>query len=367
MVDSGTLKLVDEKRMLGDISSLKKARKTFASFRETESSINADRETIASLRTKTDDPESKSLYARSQELQNELNGLREQFDKVNQNRNSLIEKRNEARKVKDDAYNALWKFKNEFYTQKKEYTKYQQEERQKSWERRRAEREAYDKERRQIRAAKKLEEASEPAFSASIAEAESLLAYFDPTFKPSEESFERQSTFAPQQISRKVELPDGVEIFSAKSSRDEQYFVGKKGKKGRGAKRPSDGESVEKEKFTLNMGIVDQLTKLSIGLPSSKDEVPATVESLKAKISWFHDNQERITAENIAKATAEIEKLEKEAASGESKENGNRRVANKQVSKANKGEKSDTDTTAIEELEGEVDAQEAVAETAGGA
>ncbi|KAK9473367.1 uncharacterized protein V1510DRAFT_363635 [Dipodascopsis tothii] len=327
-VDSGLLKLVDEKRMLNDITALKKARKTFGTFRESEASIAADREKIAALRAKADDPETKEIAAKLTTLQAELDGINAEFDKTSKNRTSLVEKRNEARKIKDEAYNALWKFKNEYYAQEKEYRKYMQEVRQKQWERRIAEREAQDKERRQARAAKKLEDASEPAFTAQIATAESLLAHFDPTFKPSTEGIVQKSSFAPASA-RQVALPDGVQVLSKKKDvAEDDYFVGKKGKKAKGVKKAAPAADEKKDdKFTLSPEIIDQLSKLSIGVPAAWDDVPAVVEKLKVKIEWFVDNQERVTAENIAKATAEIEKAEAEAASGDKEKRAPKRPA----------------------------------------
>lgn len=308
-VDSGTLKLVEEKRLLSDITALKKLRKSFASIREIEQSIAESKEKVSALRSKVEDSESKELSAKHTEIVNELNAYRAESDKAYKSRSSLIEKRNEARKAKDEAFNALRKFKNEFYQQKKEYGKFEQEERQRRWERQKAEREEFERERRKKRAALKLEAASEPAFAADLTQAESLLQYFDPSFKPSSGAVKSASGLAAQ-AKRTIDAapPPGTQVLSRKSTDDDIYFVGKKGKK-----KSNNNTQPEKEKFTLNFEIVSSLSKLSVGVPMSREEVPATVASLKEKIQWFSDNQEKTTAENIKKAQAEIDRLEKEA------------------------------------------------------
>ncbi|KAK9456285.1 hypothetical protein V1511DRAFT_521085 [Dipodascopsis uninucleata] len=319
-VDSGTLKLVEEKRILQDITSLKKARKSFGSIREIESSIAESREKVAALRAKTEDKEFKELSAKYQKIQGELDSIRGELEKIQKNRSGLFEQRNDARKAREEAYARLRKFKNDFYQQKKEYAKFEQEERQKRWERQRAEREAQEKERRKRRAEKMLEDASQPAFERDISSAESLLQYFDPSTKPTADAIQILSSLAAQP-GRTIDAPEGTAVI--KKTEEDVYFVGKKNKK-----KGANNNAAEKEKFTLNIEIVNQLSKLSIGVPLNKDEVPATVNSLKTKIEWFKDNQSRVTEENIKKATAEIKRLEDEsdaaAAVAEAKRNSKR-------------------------------------------
>ncbi|KAK9466689.1 hypothetical protein V1512DRAFT_263203 [Lipomyces arxii] len=309
MVDSGTLKLVDEKRMLSDITALKKTRKNFSSVREIEQSIAEAKAKVAALRAKTEDKESKDLSAEHNVLQTELNGIYAEIEKAQKNRSALTEQRNVARQAKDEAYQALRNFKNEFYKQKKEFAHFEQAERQKRWERKKAEREEFERERRKRRAAQRLETASQPAFEDDIAQAESLLQYFDPSFKPSATSTLRSTSSLAAQATRTVDPapPAGTQIISRKI--EEDYFVGKKNKK----RNNTVSAPAEKEKFTLNLEIVNQLGALSIGVPTSREEVPPVVASLKEKITWFKENQASVTAENIKKAEAEIEKLESEA------------------------------------------------------
>ncbi|KAK9368219.1 hypothetical protein V1509DRAFT_102433 [Lipomyces kononenkoae] len=355
-VDSGTLKLVDEKRTLSDITGLKKARKTFSSIREMEQSIAESKEKVAALRSKTEDGESKELSANHQKIQAELDSIRAEIDKVQKNRSTLVEQRNEARKAREEAYSALRKFKNDFYQQKKEYGKYEQEERQRRWERKKAEREAFERERRKKRAAQKLEAASEPAFAVDIAQAESLLQYFDPTFKPTSSALRSSSSLAAQ-VTRTIDAapPAGTQILSKKTN-EETYFVGKKGKKN---KTTNGVSTAEKEKFTLNFEIVSQLSKLSLGVPMNKEEVPATVEALRTKVQWFKDNQERVTDENIKKAEAEIERLEKEADTEAAKEQDPRKRSGKRSGKvAENGEKVDGEADDTPEPESEAPADE---------
>jgi len=59
----------------------------------------------------------------------------------------------------------------------------------------------------------------------------------------------------------------------------------------------------------MPLGTLTALLSLSIPPPSSKEEVSRVVDDLKTKKSWFEANQKRVTAENIAKAEADIARL----------------------------------------------------------
>jgi len=56
-VDSGTMKIVDEKKALADISQLNRQKKGFAGFDEAQKGIDEVKGQIAELRKTLDDPE----------------------------------------------------------------------------------------------------------------------------------------------------------------------------------------------------------------------------------------------------------------------------------------------------------------------
>ena len=60
-VDAGTMKIVDEKKNLAEISQLNKQKKGFAGFDEAQKKIDNVKAQIAELRKTLDDPESKAL------------------------------------------------------------------------------------------------------------------------------------------------------------------------------------------------------------------------------------------------------------------------------------------------------------------
>lgn len=84
---------------------------------------------------------------------------------------------------------------------------------------------------------------------------------------------------------------------------EEEYFVGKpkKGKKGRKGAAPAEEKAEESPassgKWSLNIGVLEQLSAVGVNTPGSQAEVPATLEELRKKLQWYKDNQERVTQE----------------------------------------------------------------------
>jgi hypothetical protein len=104
---------------------------------------------------------------------------------------------------------------------------------------------------------------------------------------------------------RQVEEDSAGLVARKKKGEDEDnYFVGGKGKKkgakasnASGAQTPTTGSQLN-----IPLGILTALLDLSIPAPGSTTDVPRVIEDLKTKKAWFEANQERTTAENIAKA-----------------------------------------------------------------
>ena len=80
-----------------------------------------------------------------------------------------------------------------------------------------------------------------------------------------------------------------------KDTEEESYFVGTGGKKGKKGKK--GGAAPAATKFQLNIGIIEELAKVGVDAPSSQEEVPATVEKLKAKLAHWKEDQDRKTKE----------------------------------------------------------------------
>lgn len=88
------MKLVDEKKALSEISSLRKSRKVVESFAAQQAAIDADKAKIDEVRKELDDPEQKAVSKKMGELRKELDEINKKFDEVSKNRDGLFEERN---------------------------------------------------------------------------------------------------------------------------------------------------------------------------------------------------------------------------------------------------------------------------------
>ncbi|KAK4613837.1 hypothetical protein CLAFUW4_09295 [Fulvia fulva] len=318
-VDSGKLKIVDEKKALNDISQLNRLKKSFANFDDAQKGIDATKAEIAELKKSMDDPASKALSERYSQIQAELDSIRAEQDDAFKNLNALRDERTKVHEDQQKKYAAVKEIKDAYYQQRRAAVDYEREARRIREEKRKAENDAYHRGRRQEAAKSKLEEASAPAFQDEIRITQSLIARLDPS------SVTKQEASGPGKFAatdfRTVDSSGikGTALKSKKDDDDDAYFIGGGGKKkkgGRGAKATGAASPTPEasSKFNLDLGTIEALARINVDPPMSQADVPAVVEKLKGKLETWKKDQDKQTKENIAKAQAEIERLEKEAA-----------------------------------------------------
>lgn len=88
------MKLVDEKKALQEISTLRRSRKTMEASGSVEDAIAADRARIDELKKLLDDPEARKVSDKFDALKKEMDGLREEGNKAFEERGKLFDERN---------------------------------------------------------------------------------------------------------------------------------------------------------------------------------------------------------------------------------------------------------------------------------
>jgi len=303
VAESSSATLVDQKKALAEISSLRKQKKAFAGFDEAQRSIDKVKGEIAELRKTMDNAEAKALSQKYDEADKELKAIKAEQDEAYRGINALRDERSKAYNEQQEKYSGLKEIRDAHYKAKQAYREYDQEQYRQRQEKQRAEREAYNKEKRKKIAEKKLEEASEPAFMDEILTAEGLIRYFDPSSPEAIKSLRGPSGFAaePQRSVDNNSDFKGMKV-SKKEDREETYFMGtggkkgKKGKKGSATGSPVPGTPTE-GKFNLSIGIIEELGKVNIEPPMSQSGVPAVVEKLKQSREKWKTEQETKTKE----------------------------------------------------------------------
>ncbi|KAF4773970.1 nuclear segregation protein [Colletotrichum scovillei] len=312
-VNSGRMKIVDEKKALAEISSLRKLKKNFSQFDDSQKSIDDLKAKIKEIKDSMEDPEAKAMSEQYNKIQAELDAIKAEGDEAYKNLSSLRDERTRLHNLQNEKYAALKTIKDEYWQQRKAAQAHEREAREKARERRKNEAERYQKERKKADAEKFLADASDPAYLEEIRRANSLLQFLDPTHKVEKAPLQAASGLTAQ-ASRTVDDSGikGMKVVS-KKDRDEDFFPavkkGKKGKKG-GATEDKAG------KFNCPPSVVEDCAFMGIDPPMAASDVPAVAEKVKAKLDHWKSDQEAQTQRNIEKAKKQLEKLEADEANG---------------------------------------------------
>ncbi|PWN24895.1 hypothetical protein BDZ90DRAFT_234509 [Jaminaea rosea] len=321
-VESGSMKIVDEKRALAEMTNLRKSRRGIEGFEAQQKAIDEDRKRADELRKTLDNPEGRQLSERYDAIKKELDTIQSEFEKSAGSRQKLIDQRTKLSAQLDDLYGER-RERNGAYRQAQDdwYAK-SQAEREKRAEAQRAERKAHEDSKRKEQEALMREEAAMPAFAQEIEDCDVLIAYFGGNATQSAAASKATPSSVPgakQLDVRKVEADTSYgQAIKKKGSEsaEDSYFAGssaggKKGKK-QGSKKgkplalgeaPADEDetpaAAARSDLKVPVGHLSALLSLSIPPPTSSADVPRVVENLKLKRRYFVENQDRKTKERI--------------------------------------------------------------------
>ena len=294
-------------------------------FQAEQEAIEAERAKADELRKQLDDPEAKAASERYDAIKAELDELKKEGDEAYASRSKLLDERSAIQAQLDELYNRKRESAQNYKdANDKFYTKLN-EDRARRLERQRAERAAHEEAKKKEIADRLREEAEVPAFQAQIEDCQTLIDQF--SGKSSTATLSNQKPLTektdvagvPKLDIRKVEAGpgEGVVVRKKKGEEEESYFIAgggkKKGKKGHA--KPStpaaetNGTEAAGSQLNVPLPTLTALLSLSIPPPTSTADVPRVIEDLKTKKAWFEANQARVTAENKAKAEAEIRRL----------------------------------------------------------
>ncbi|KAL2153077.1 hypothetical protein VTH82DRAFT_4232 [Thermothelomyces myriococcoides] len=357
-VDSGKLKIVDEKKALAEITNLRKLRKGFSAFDSDQKAIDDLKAKVKTLRDSLQDPEAKKLSEEYNRIQAELASVKAELDSVFNNLTALRNEKSELQEKQQQTWAALKKHKDEYHAQLKAALKWEREARERRREREQAERERIARERKMARAQQMLAEASEPAFTEEIRRANNLVRFFDPSYVPEEKTPLLANKGLAATAQRKVDDSafQGMKLVR-KEDRDDEYLPaikkGKKGKKSHASETPAN-------KFSCPPSVIEDCAFVGVDPPMSAAEVPEVVEKVKAKIAQWKADQPAQTQKNIEKAKKEIERLEAEesGASTPKKANG------KETEDADKAVEETTEKVAEVSLNEQAEAPKEIEATA---
>ncbi|KAJ3186717.1 hypothetical protein HDU85_007537 [Gaertneriomyces sp. JEL0708] len=311
---SGQVSLAEEKRIIAEISNLKKARKILEGFANELTSLESSKAQIASIRTQLDamDPERAAVRAKLDDIKAKLTELDTERKSQQGEFSDLINDHKSIKTELDAEYDKLRALKSGYKKQKDDWYAWQREaqsrKREQYQQRKREEQEA----RLQAQAEREREAAEIPAYSDEIFQCTNLISFLGTFVGETPKQAAEETATAPAAAAplRQVPgIPEGAVMLKKKD--DEDYLVlggGKKSKKGR-RQNGSGAGTPQLKPFKLDFDIIDQFVKLKIELPVSAQDVPATISALEEKKKWYKENQEEATAKAKAAAEAKIAAL----------------------------------------------------------
>lgn len=289
-VNGGMMKLVDEKKALTEISNLRKQRKNFAGFDNSQKGIDDLKAKIKEIKDSMDDPEAKAMSEKYNKLQAELDEIKAEQDEAFKNLNTLRDERSKLHAEQQEKYTAMKQLRDDHWNAKRAFQEFEREARNRARERQKADRDRFDKEKKMERAQKMLQEASDPAYLEEIRRGNNLLAYFDPSSASTEKAPLLVSKGLIAEASRKVDDSglSGMKVVSKKDNDLDYMPPAKKGKKG---KKPSSTPSAKGD-FKVPPSVIDDCSAMGINPPMSPDQIPEVVTAIKEKVDhWKSDQQ----------------------------------------------------------------------------
>ncbi|PLW11078.1 hypothetical protein PCANC_22973 [Puccinia coronata f. sp. avenae] len=317
-IESGTMRIVEEKKALMEIQNLRKARKLVDAFEPQQAIIEAEKEKVDELRKQLDDPNGKSGNDRWSEIKRELDQINEKLDESNKSRDKLFEERNKLQ----DALTEVFNKKRDSAARRKEanekhYAKIQ-EDQQRRIAREKAERETQQRAEKEQVFIEMRERAALPAYEREIEDCRTLILHFDKLLgnAPSTDENPAQGTKSTLSATlptlkeiRKVDEKDGFEGMVAikkKGTEEEEFFMGGGKKNKKNKKTTAEVPTNNDQSLNLPLSTINALYALAVTVPMTREDAVKTIATLSEKKNWFTENQERVTKERIAETEEQI-------------------------------------------------------------
>ncbi|KAI0241818.1 multicopy suppressor of BFA (Brefeldin A) [Massospora cicadina] len=311
-VESGKLKIIEEKRVLSEISQIKRNKKTFKTLNSLEDSIDKDRQTIDKLRAQINEEKIKEINSEYDRLKEELRKLNVSSNEDWSSKAKLIEKRDQIKKEIDALYAARRELTSQFKEKTEEFYNRRREDMKRRQEASEMRKRQEEKEMIAETVAEERALAALPAFENEIAQCKVLLTYFAKLTNASLPSKGEKEevpipTAAPATV-REIDasnVPQGVALIK-KSERDDVYFSSTKSKK---SVKKANKPNATKSTFTIPLAIMESLMSIKVAIPNSAADASKTLTAIQEKIQYYRDIQPKATEENKAKAELRIQAL----------------------------------------------------------
>ncbi|ORX49074.1 hypothetical protein DM01DRAFT_1409544 [Hesseltinella vesiculosa] len=305
-IESGGARLVEEKKMLQEVSLLKRSRAQVEGLDEQQAAIDRERGILNEIKKNIDDSEAKKLSKRYEDLNEEFTKLNTNAKEERESRNKLYDERTRLKGLLDAEFDKLRSLRDEHRKANDEYFTFVRQYREAKRELERQRKIQQDQERKQEKLKEELELAALPAFEHEINLCDNLANFLQQFLDKSSGDVTPASTPTPTSANaRQPEpLPEGM-ILSKKT--DENYFVGskKKGKKS-SAKKEVTGDDAS---LKIPLPTMEGFFQIKVTIPTKVSEIPVTLDKLKERKQFYIEEQPKQTEANKQRAQEKINAL----------------------------------------------------------
>ncbi|KAK4518255.1 uncharacterized protein ATC70_001607 [Mucor velutinosus] len=297
------VRIVEEKKMLQEISLLKRNRLSVEDVDGQQAAINKEREIYGELKKNIDDSEAKKLSDRYEELDAEFKLLHADQSKQREARNQLYDERSRLKALLDEEYQKMRTMRDEHRKNNDEYYTFVRQLREYKREQEQLRKEQEENEKRQEAAKQELELAALPAFESEIALCDNLAIFLE-SFVSS--GADKKSQQEPS-VNAAADAFDGMVI---KKRDEEDFFVGKSKKKQQ--QKQKDPKDKKSDSLKLPLATMEAFFDIKVTVPTKISEIPATLTKLRERKEYYIAEQPKATELNKKKAEEKIKAMEKE-------------------------------------------------------
>lgn len=349
LIESGTLKIIEEKRTIAEISNLERSKKSVKQFEIQQNAIDEEQKAIDELKKTLEDSDFKKINEEYDDIKAKLDVINKDLASDREKRNELFDQKKKIREQINELFANRREIQDQHSKAKSEYWKYQEDEQKRRQELRRKLDEEREKQYKQDVADRKREEAAIPAFQSDIVTCDNLIYYFQ-SYNGGKSPQPQPHTPSTTPVDSNIRQPDATSnvpegaVLMKKSDREDAYFAGGSKKHKKSPKEKKAGKS---NSLQLPFSVMDQLISFKIATPHNFSDIEQTIEGLIKKKEYFIENQERITRENIEKVEAEIAAMEEKGFGYKKKGNKYNHQDNDNEVKDKSNDKNENDSATV--------------------
>ncbi|KAI8366888.1 hypothetical protein BD560DRAFT_353797, partial [Blakeslea trispora] len=305
----GGVRIVEEKKMLQEISLLKRNRLSVEDIDEQQNEINRERSIQDELKKNIDESEAKRLSDRYEALDAEFKELNQDQNKQREARNKLYDERSRLKAQLDEEYGKMRTLRDEHRKNNDEYYNFVRQLREYKREQEQLRKLQEEQEKREEAARQELELASLPAFESELALCDNLTVFLEGFLSKQQTQV---ATDAPSDVAHAFE---GM-VIKKKDDDEDMFFSGKKSTK----KNSNKQKEKKSDTLKLPLATMEAFFDIKVTVPTKISEVPATIQKLKERKAYYLAEQPKATELNKKKAEEKMAAMKQQEEQEEQEE-----------------------------------------------